>query len=61
MILNPVQKLLISDANRDDYNTESVHARPQGHSGVPAALWDMLGFVFFHLRDLGGGTCFAEL
>ena len=56
----PVQKLLILVDGRDDYNTESVHTRPQGHLGVPTLVWDILGLVFSHARDLGGGDCLSE-
>jgi hypothetical protein len=56
----PVPKLLILVDSRDDYKAQRVHGRPQGHLGVPNSLRDIPGFVFFHPRDLGGGSCFAE-
>ena len=56
----PVQKLLILVDGRDDYKAQWVHARPQGHLGVLTSVWDILGVVFSHARDLGGGNCLSE-
>ena len=56
----PVQKLLILVDGCDDYKAQRVHARPQAHLGPPTSPWDILGLVFFHSRDLGGGSCVAE-
>ena len=56
----PCPEIVILVDSRDDYKAQRVHARPQAHLGPPTSPWDILGLVFFHSRDLGGGSCVAE-